>query len=59
MSFHENNIYLISMSILITCLLDNVWILKREVRFQSLLGVKGLKKNVRSYQVSIDKSKEY
>ena len=33
--------------------------IKKRSRFQSLLGVKGLKKNFRSYQVSIDKSKEY
>ena len=42
MSYHENNIYLMSLSILITALLDSGWILEREVRFQSLLGVKGL-----------------
>ena len=30
------------LSILITCLLDNVWILQGEVTFESLLGVKGL-----------------
>ena len=38
----DNNLYLICLSILITCLLDNVWILQGEVRFESLLGVKGL-----------------
>ena len=43
MSYHENNIYLMSLSILITALLDSGWILEREVRFQSLLGVKGLR----------------
>ena len=34
--------YLISLSLLITCLLDNVWILLGEVTCQSLLEVKGL-----------------
>ena len=43
MSYHENNIYLMSLSILITALLDSGWILKREDRFQSLLGVQGLR----------------
>ena len=38
----DNNLYLICLSILITCLLDNVWILQGEVRCESLLGVKGL-----------------
>ena len=32
----DNNFYLISLSILITCLLDNVWILQGEVTCQSL-----------------------
>ena len=36
------NFYLISLSLLITCLLDNVWILLGEVTCQSLLEVKGL-----------------
>ena len=31
-----------SLSILITCLLDNVWILLGEVRYKSLPGVKEL-----------------
>ena len=34
--------YLISLSILINCLLDNVWILSGEVTCLSLIGVKGL-----------------
>ena len=34
--------YPISLSLLITCLLDNVWILLGEVTCQSLLEVKGL-----------------
>ena len=34
--------FLISLSILITCLLDNVWILLGEVAYWSLLEVKGL-----------------
>ena len=38
----DNNLYLICLGILITCLLDNVWILQGEVRCESLLGVKGL-----------------
>ena len=37
-----NNFYLISLSILITCLLENVWTLWRGISFKSLLGVKGL-----------------
>ena len=36
------NSYLMSFSILITCLLDNVRILEREVIHQSPLEVKGL-----------------
>ena len=36
-----NNFYLISLSILITCLLDNVWVFKGEITCQPLLGVKG------------------
>ena len=36
------NSYLMSLSILITCLLDNVRILESEVMHQSPLGVKGL-----------------
>ena len=40
----DNNFYLISLSILVTCLLDNVWILKGDVTHQSLLGVKGLRR---------------
>ena len=38
----QDNFYLISLSILISCLLDNVWILQGEVTCESLLGVKGL-----------------
>ena len=38
----DSNFYLINLSILITCVLDNVWILYEEVICQSLLGVKGL-----------------
>ena len=33
----EKNSYLLSLSILITCVLDNVWILKGEVTHESLL----------------------
>ena len=29
----DNNFYLISLNILITCLLDNVWMLWREVMY--------------------------
>ena len=39
----DNNYYLISLNILITCLLDNVWISLKEVTCLSLLGVKGLR----------------
>ena len=39
----QDNFYLISLNILITCLLDNVRISWREVTCQSLLEVKGLK----------------
>ena len=44
MNFHISKIiiYLISLSILITCLLDNVWILLGDITFGSLQGVKGL-----------------
>ena len=42
MLIQDNNLYLISFSILITCLLDNVWILKGEITCSSLPGVKGL-----------------
>ena len=38
----ESNFYLIILSILITCLLDNVWILWGEVECQSLMRVEGL-----------------
>ena len=37
-----DNFYQISLNILITCLLDNVRILRREVSCGSLLGVKRL-----------------
>ena len=39
----DNNIYRIILSILITCLLDNLWLLKGEVKYESPLGVQGLK----------------
>ena len=39
----DNNFYLISLSILMTCLLDNLWILWGEVFPSSLLGGTGLK----------------
>ena len=39
----DNNFYLISLSILNTCLLNNVWTLLGEVPCLSLMGVKGLK----------------
>ena len=38
----EKNSYLMNLSILITCLLDNVLILEGEVTCSSLLGVKRL-----------------
>ena len=40
------NFYLTSLSILMTCLLDNVWILKGEVICSSRVGVKGLRSQV-------------
>ena len=40
-----NNFYLINLSILITCLLNNVRILCGEVSRRSLLGVKGLRQH--------------
>ena len=40
--FDEDN-YLISLSILLTCFLGNVWIFEEEVICLSLLGVTGLK----------------
>ena len=39
---HLHNFNLISLSVLITCLLDNVWILSGEISCLSLLGVKGV-----------------
>ena len=39
----DNNFHPISFIILMTCLLDEVWILSGEVTCQSLLRVKGLK----------------
>ena len=38
-----NIVHLMSLSILATCLLDNVWILLEEVTCLSLLGVEGLR----------------
>ena len=38
----DNNFFLISLSILVTCWLDNVRILQGEVTSKSLLGAKGL-----------------
>ena len=37
------NFYLISLSILIACWLNNVWILWGEVTYKSILGLEGLK----------------
>ena len=39
----DKNFYLISLSILITCLHGIVWMFKGEITFKSLLGVIGLK----------------
>ena len=45
--FNQHNIlYLMSLSILITCFLNNVWILWGEVTCLSVLGVKGLKEDL-------------
>ena len=49
----QNNFYLISLSILITCLLDNVWILLGEVTCESLLGVKGLSVKISELLVDV------
>ena len=38
----DKNFNMINLSILITCLLDHVWIVHGEVTCQSLLGFKGL-----------------
>ena len=38
----DNNFYLIHLSILITCLLNNEWIIQGEFTCYALLGVKGL-----------------
>ena len=38
----DNHFDLISLSILIPCSLDNVWILWEEIKCYSLLGVTGL-----------------
>ena len=50
----DNNIYVISLSILITCLLDNVWILWGEVTCQSLLGVKRLTSKLTGVKLKAD-----
>ena len=34
---HDNEFYLISQSILIACLLENVWILKGDITYLNLL----------------------
>ena len=38
----DNDLNLDGLSILITCLLDNVWILEGEIECEPFLGVKGL-----------------
>ena len=38
----DNDFYLKCLSIFVTCLLNNVWILQGEDKRLSLLGVKGL-----------------
>ena len=51
----DNNIYLIILSILIICLLDNLWLLKGEVTYESPLGVQGLKLSLKQvHQPDID-----
>ena len=42
----DKNFLLISLIILITCLLDNVWISWGEIVSRSLLGVKGFNDNI-------------
>ena len=54
MSDQDNNIYVISLSILITCLLYNVWILWGEVTYQSLLGVKRLTSKLTGVKLKAD-----
>ena len=49
----DKNFLLISVIILITCLLDNVWISWGEVVSQSLLGVKGFNDNITRILTSI------
>ena len=48
-----NNFYLISLSFLITCLLDNVWVFKGEITCQPLLGVKGLSIELHLYSCNV------
>ena len=50
----DNNFYLINLSILVTCLLDNVWILQGEVTCQSLLGVKRLTSKLTGVKLKAD-----
>ena len=49
----DKNFLLISVIILITCLLDNVWISWGEVVSQSLLGVEGFNDNITRILTSI------
>ena len=39
----DSNFYLIHLSLLITCLLNNVWVLLGEVTCLSLSGIRGLR----------------
>ena len=51
----DNNTYLIILSILIICLLDSLWLLKGEVKYESPLGVQGLKLSLKQvHQPDID-----
>ena len=49
----DKNFLLISVIILITCLLDNVWISWGEVVSQSLLGVEGFNDNITRILTSV------
>ena len=45
---HDDNFYLISLSILSTCLLNSVWILSERSQLLSLLGIERLNLCVRN-----------
>ena len=55
----DNNFYLISLSILVTCLLDNVQILQGEVACQSLLRIKGLTRSSSTEEGILMENRKY